>query len=157
MKRPTAPIKRKPVATAAPKPRRRENAVLADIRLAIGQRDDILALRIATGVFLIPNGTGQRIRSAPDGTPDLVCTWRREITVHHMFNADGFNPHEKTMTHVIGQTLFIETKRLHGGKQSQEQIDFEFAAHKAGAIYILARGVEDVERVIGTQQNKIGI
>lgn len=144
----------------APKPkaptRKRENSVLADIRLAIGQRDDILALRIATGVFLVPNGTGQRIRSAPDGTPDLICTWRREITVHEIQNKGGFNPYERVSAHVIGQTVFIETKRLHGGKQSPEQIDFQIAAEKVGAIYILARSVADVEAVIGTAQNKIG-
>ena len=159
MKRPTAPIKRKAPAgaAAAPKPRQRENAVLSDIRLAIGQRDDVLAVRIATGVFLIPNGTGQRIRSAPDGTPDLICTWRREITIHEIQNKDGFNPYERTSTHAIGQTVFIETKRLHGGKQSDEQIAFQAAAEKVGAIYILARSVEDVEAVIGTSQNRVGV
>lgn len=155
MKRPTSPVKRK-TAAPTPAPKKRENAVLASIRLAIGQRDDILASRIATGVYMLPDGSGRRIRSAPDGTPDLICTWRREITVHEIQNKDGFNPYERISTYVIGQTLFIETKRLHGGKQSQEQIDFQIAAEKVGAIYILARSVEDVEAVIGSQQNKLG-
>lgn len=154
MKRPTTPVKRKTASTAAP--RKRENAVLADIRLGLGRRDDILAQRIATGVFMLPDGSGRRIRSAADGTPDLICTWRREITVHEIMGKDGFNPHERVSTYVIGQTLFIETKRLHGGKQSEDQINFQIAAEKVGAIYILARSMEDVEAVIGTQQNMLG-
>lgn len=154
MKRPTSPIKRK--STTATPPRKRENAVLADIRLYLGKRDDIFAQRIATGVFMLPDGSGRRIRSAVDGTPDLVCTWRREITVHEIMGKDGFNPHERVSTYVIGQTLFIETKRLHGGKQSEDQINFQIAAEKVGAVYILARSVEDIEAVIGSQQNTLG-
>lgn len=143
----------------APKPkaptRKRENSILATIRLALGLRDDILALRIATGVFLVPNGTGQRIRSAPDGTPDLICTWRREITVHEIQNKEGFNPYERVSTYVIGQTVFIETKSDRG-RLRPEQEAFQVAAEKVGAIYILARSVADVEAVLGTAQNKFG-
>lgn len=142
--------------TADAKPRQRENSVLAAIRLAIGSRPDVLAVRIATGMFLLPDGSGRRIRSAPDGTPDLLCTWRREITVHKIMNPDGFNPHERKETHVIGQTVYIETKRLNGGRQSDEQKAFQSMAESMGAIYILARSVEDVEAVIGVQQNKMG-
>lgn len=159
MKRPTSPIKRTPIPNRealTPKPKERENAVLAAIRLAIGSRPDVLAVRIATGMFLLPDGSGRRIRSAPDGTPDLLCTWRREITIHRIMNADGFNPHERKETHVIGQTVYIETKRLNGGRQSDEQKAFQAMAESMGAIYILARSVEDVEAIIGTQQNKMG-
>lgn len=142
--------------TATAKPKQRENSVLAAIRLAIGSRPDVLAVRIATGMFLLPDGSGRRIRSAPDGTPDLLCTWRREITVHKIMNPEGFNPHERKEMHVIGQTVYIETKRLNGGRQSDEQKAFQAMAESMGAIYILARSVEDVEAVIGVQQNKMG-
>ncbi len=141
--------------TADVKPRQRENSVLAAIRLAIGSRPDVLAVRIATGMFLLPDGSGRRIRSAPDGTPDLLCTWRREITVHKIMNPDGFNPHERKEMHVIGQTVYIETKSDRG-RLRPEQIAFRAMAESMGAIYILARSVEDVEAVIGVQQNKMG-
>jgi len=48
-----------------------------------------------------------------------------------------------------GQFIGIECKRRDGGKQSPEQKAFERAATKRGAIYILARSVEDVKGVIG--------
>lgn len=149
---------RRKVAPAAPKPKRRENAVLSDIRLAIGSRPDMLAVRVAAGLFDIPGGKGGKVRAAPDGTPDLLCTWRREITVHHVANRDGFTPHERIVTHVIGQSVYIETKRLDGGVQSDEQKAFQSVAEQMGALYILARSVAEVEAVIGPPhiQNRIG-
>jgi len=48
-----------------------------------------------------------------------------------------------------GRFLGIECKRRNGGVQSKEQKAFQRAVEKRGGIYVLARSVEDVRRVIG--------
>jgi hypothetical protein len=50
-----------------------EAIIQQKIRLALGMRDDIFMFRINVGVFRPMHGDQRRaIRSAPDGTPDLL-------------------------------------------------------------------------------------
>ena len=50
-----------------------EAVIQQKIRLALGMRDDIFMFRINVGVFRPMHGDQRRaIRSAPDGTPDLL-------------------------------------------------------------------------------------
>jgi hypothetical protein len=97
-----------------------EAVIQQNIRLALGQRDDIFMFRINVGVFRPMRGEQARaIRSAPDGTPDLL----------------GVKAH--------GQAFGIEVKASKG-RQSQAQKNWQRAWEKRGGIYILARSVEDV-------------
>ena len=48
-----------------------------------------------------------------------------------------------------GQFLGIETKHRVTGAQRAEQVVFQRAVEKRGGVYVLARSVEDVRRVIG--------
>lgn len=96
-----------------------ESAFLADVRLYLGTLPDVFVIRINTGVFRPLHGPqDRRIRSAPNGTPDLLgrCLW---------------------------VPLAIETKSAKG-PQRQAQIDFEREWSKGG-IYVLARTMADID------------
>lgn len=99
-----------------------ESVVLAEVRLAFGCEPGILLLRINTGVYLSLDGK-RHVRSAPNGTPDLLGI-------------------------AYGRPLAIETKSARGD-QRQAQIDFETAWVAKGGIYILARSVDDVWAGLG--------
>jgi hypothetical protein len=106
-----------------------EAVLQQQIRLALGQRDDIMLFRINVGKFRPIDGDQRRvIQSAPEGTPDLLGVIERHI--------DG---------RYIGQAFGIEVKSLKG-RQRDVQIAFQRAWEKRGAIYILARSLEDVYR-----------
>jgi hypothetical protein len=97
-----------------------EAVIQQKIRLALGMRDDIFMFRINVGVFRPMHGNQQRaIRSAPDGTPDLLGV--------------------KTP----GLAFGIEVKAAKG-TQREAQKNWQKAWEKRGGIYILARSVEDV-------------
>lgn len=100
-----------------------EATIQSAIRLALGQRDDVMLLRINVGKFRPLHGPQDRvIQSAPTGTPDLLGVWN-------------------------GRALAIEVKRPKG-VQSVEQVAFQKAWEARGGIYILARSVDDVEEVL---------
>lgn len=96
----------------------------SDIRLALGQRDDVMLIRINVGKFRPLHGPQDRvIISAPPGTPDLLGVWN-------------------------GRALAIEVKSLKG-RQREEQVAFQRAWECKGGLYILARSVDDVLERIG--------
>lgn len=68
--------------TTRPAPRKREESkLLAQIRLAVGARRDFLLARINVGIYAAPENPKVRIRSAPDGFPDLICTQLRRVKI----------------------------------------------------------------------------
>jgi hypothetical protein len=104
-----------------------EAQIQAAIRLALGQRDDIMLFRINVGKFRPLNGPQDRvITTAPPGTPDLLGV---------------LGPN--------GRALAIEVKDAKG-KQRPEQVAFQKAWEARGGLYILARSVDDVLSRIGT-------
>ena len=97
-----------------------EAVIQQNIRLALGMRDDIFMFRINVGVFRPLHGDQKRaIRSAPDGTPDLLGVM------------------------APGKAFAIEVKTARG-QQRDAQKNWQKAWEKRGGIYILARSVEDV-------------
>lgn len=44
----------------------------------------------------------------------------------------------------IGVTIYIEVKKSHGGKQSDDQVNFQVMLEERGHFYIVARSVKDV-------------
>jgi hypothetical protein len=97
-----------------------EAVIQQNIRLALGMRDDIFMFRINVGVFRPMHGDQRRaIRSAPDGTPDLLGVM------------------------APGQAFGIEVKAAKGA-QREAQKNWQKAWEKRGGIYILARSIEDV-------------
>lgn len=101
-----------------------EAVLQQEIRLALGLRDDVFLFRINVGVFKPLHGNQNRaIRSAPDGTPDLLGI---------------VSP---------GRGLAIEVKSAKG-KQHEAQRNWQAAWEKRGGIYILAKKVEDVLNVL---------
>lgn len=57
-------------------------------------------------------------------------------------------PTYKRGDEIVGRFFAIEVKAPKG-KQSDEQASFQKAVENAGGIYILARSLEDVQKVIG--------
>lgn len=97
-----------------------EAVLQQQIRLALGQRDDIMMFRINVGLFRPVSGNAGVVRSAPEGTPDLLGVM-------------GPN----------GKAFAIEVKAPKG-KQRTAQVAWQHAWEKRGGIYILARSLEDV-------------
>ena len=125
-----------------------EAVIQNDIRLALGMRDDIFMFRINVGVFRPLHGDQKRaIRSAPDGTPDLLGVQMVRgciITAEHRFGApiDG-SLGDIIMPETIGRAFAIEVKTAKG-QQREAQKNWQKAWEKRGGIYVLARSVEDV-------------
>ena len=98
-----------------------EAATQAAIRLALGQRDDVMLFRINVGKFRPLHGDQNRvIQSAPNGTPDLLGVLAPN-----------------------GRALAIEVKSAKG-RQRAEQAAFQSAWEKRGGLYIIARSLDDV-------------
>lgn len=130
----------------APKPRKKdESNLLASIRNTFGARPDVLLIRINTGVFDAKGG--YKVRSAPNGFPDLQLVQRRRVKVRHRTETN-FSIHEEDRWFYYGQAIYIETKTKKG-TMSKEQTAFMNAALAAGAEYVLARSMEDVEDALG--------
>jgi hypothetical protein len=97
-----------------------EAVLQQEIRLDLGLRDDIMLFRINVGMFRPLEGDQRRvIRSAPEGTPDLLGV---------------ISP---------GRAFAIEVKAPKG-RQREAQAAWQMAWEKRGGIYILARSVADV-------------
>lgn len=137
--------KAKPRKSRALKPEEKEVPIQKQIRLLLGSRRDILALRINVGVF---KKGPYHIRSAPTGTHDLLCCQLRRVQVREVINPNGFNPVEQDVWHYYGQFISIETKSVTGPAR-KEQKDFAHACMARGAISVFARSIADVENVIG--------
>ena len=97
----------------------KEAVLQQEIRLALGQRQDIMMFRINVGKFRPLDGGPRVIQSAPEGTPDLLGV----ITP--------------------GRAFAIEVKAPRG-TQRTVQIAWQNAWEKRGGIYILARSLDDV-------------
>lgn len=127
----------------------RESKILADVRIAIGSRRDIFAWRCNTGVFAPLHGKKNRvIRSAPNGTPDIIGSQLQHLVATDIVQPNSFQPLERKYHYVYGQAFAIETKTLRG-KQRPEQIAWQKAFEASGGLYILARDVEDVIAALG--------
>lgn len=115
----------------------REAVLQQEIRLALGQRDDIMLFRINVGKFRPLEGGPRVIQSAPEGTPDLLGVIHRRIfgQVGDHFAVDEW----------VGQAFGIEVK-TEKGKQRTAQVAWQNAWEKRGGIYILARSLDDVYR-----------
>lgn len=98
-----------------------EAVLQQEIRLALGQRQDIMMFRINVGKFRPLDGGARVIQSAPEGTPDLLGVI------------------------APGRAFAIEVKALRG-KQRQVQAAWQLAWERRGGIYILARSLDDVYR-----------
>lgn len=102
-----------------------EAVLQQEIRLALGQRDDIMMFRINVGKFRPIEGEQKRvIQSAPEGTPDLIGVLARGS---------------------VGQAFGIEVKAAKG-RQREAQALWQAAWERRGGIYILARSLDDVYR-----------
>lgn len=99
----------------------KEAILQAGIRLALGQREDIMMFRINVGKFRPLDGSRRVIASAPEGTPDLLGVI------------------------APGRAFAIEVK-TEKGKQRTAQVAWQKAWEKRGGIYILARSLDDVYR-----------
>lgn len=129
--------------------RKTEAPLLADIRLEIGLRPDVMACRVNAGVFKPLHGNQNRgIRSAPNGFPDLLVVQARTVGVPETINAGGFQPLERTVSRTFGQAIAVETKSARG-TQRKAQVQFQAAWEAVGGIYILARSVQDVLDILG--------
>jgi hypothetical protein len=100
-----------------------ENEVKNDILRKWGSIPEIVLFRINTGVAHY-NDPERYVRFSVKGYPDFQGIIKG------------------------GRTLYIETKREKGGRQSKEQQIFQRTVESMGAVYILARSVEDVDRVL---------
>jgi hypothetical protein len=98
-----------------------EAVLQQEIRLALGQRDDVFLFRINVGKFRPIDGGRRVIQSAPEGTPDLLGV----------------------MT--PGRAFAIEVKAPRG-IQSEVQKNWQAAWEKRGGIYILAKSLDDVHK-----------
>ena len=100
-----------------------EAVLQQEIRLALGQRQDIMLFRINVGKFRPLDGGPRVIQSAPEGTPDLLGVI------------------------IPGRAFAIEVKAPRG-KQRDVQVAWQTAWEKRGGIYILARSLDDVYRAL---------
>ena len=132
-----------------------EAQIQAAIRLALGQRDDIMLFRINVGKFRPLNGPQDRvIQSAPPGTPDLlgVLSPRLPSALHEKMMAHLppllFAEFMEWLGRECGRALAIEVKDAKG-RQRPEQVAFQKAWESRGGLYILARSVDDVLTRIG--------
>lgn len=87
--------------------------------------------------------------------PDYL-TWRNNVGAHHGVDTGTFVRFGLVGSSDIicvvppnGRFVGIECKRRNGGVQSKEQKAFQRALERVGGVYVLARSVEDVRKVIG--------
>lgn len=138
----------KPAKPPRRSPRKREESkLLAEIRLAIGSRPDVLAVRINTGLYKAPHSE-HRVRSAPTGHSDMTVTQMRRVLMRKRVEST-FSLHEADEWHYYGQTIYIETKRPSGGRLSQEQVDFGNAVVAVCGVYLCPTSVREVLDALG--------
>jgi len=106
-----------------------EAALQQQIRLTLGQRDDVMLFRINVGKFRPMEGGARVIQSAPEGTPDLLGVM------------------------APGRAIAIEVKAPKG-RQRDAQVAFQRAWEARGGIYVLAKSIEDVYRGLGISPEK---
>lgn len=124
-----------------------EAPLVAELRLALGSRRDMKLFRLNTGKYRAMWDPTVIVTSAPAGTPDLLGCWRK----HSGFQSRA-SPDLDWAPEIVGQFFAIETKARYG-RQSQEQKDWQSAWESVGAIYLLARTVEQVLEFFGPDHN----
>ncbi len=133
--------------TSKPRTTGGESRLLAQIRLAVGSRPDFLIARINTGVYSAPSNPKSRVRSAPNGFPDIIATQLRRANYTYEVNST-FSSFSEQRWFYYGQAVAIETKAPKG-KLSEAQENWRDAFERVGGIYIVPRSVEEVEAVLG--------
>ena len=119
-----------------------ESPWLAEVRRWLGTRPDIMGWRQHAGTFCPPNHPTTRVKVAPDGIGDIMCTQLRRVAgpnirVMEIVNPDSMQPLERETEWYYGQSCAIETK-ARGKKQRESQEDFEDAFLSVGGVYIVA-------------------
>lgn len=138
-------VKRAAPRKASPR-KKEESTLLAEIRREFGSRPDVLMVRINTGVFDAKGG--YKVRSAPNGYPDLQLVQRRRVWRKIERATLSFMPHTEEGWFYFGQAIYLETKAK-GGKMSREQVAFMKSAESVGAIYVVPRSLDEVAAVLG--------
>ena len=112
--------------TAKRKPKGRlEREVQVGVMAYLATRTDVFWWRANTQAGFAPSG--QFMRSGVKGQPDLFCVQAP-----------------------AGRLIGIELKREKGGRVSPDQERFAANLIAHGGVYCVARGTEDVERVLGS-------
>lgn len=134
------------MTTPRKRPRKKEeSSLLAAIRREFGSRPDVLMVRINTGVFDAKGG--YKVRSAPNGYPDLQLVQRRRVW-RKVTRGGAFMQHDEEGWFYFGQAIYLETKAK-SGKLSADQVAYQRAAESVGAIYVVPRSLQDVADVLG--------
>lgn len=138
--------------TRKPKPttKSREAPFQAQARMLIGMRRDCMVLRINTGVYDSPDGSGRKIRSAPTGTHDLLVCQLRRVMLPVTINPSGFTPHQTEQPFYYGQFISFETKSLKGTAREQ-QLNFQTAFRARGGISEFVRTEQEILDVLGPE------
>lgn len=110
-----------------------ESQIQRDILAAFGSRDDLLLWRESVGVGLTPDAS-RVIKFGTPGAADIGGVWRREWG---------------------GHAIGIEVKTP-TGRQSPKQRTWQSAFERVGGIYILARSVDDVAKILGAPARSQG-
>lgn len=135
--------KRPPVKR--PPRKKEESSLLASIRNTFGARPDVLLVRVNVGLF--DTSGGYKVRSAPNGYPDLQLVQRRRVW-RKMTRGGAFMQHDEEGWFYFGQAIYLECKAK-AGKLSKDQMAFKRAAEAVGAIYVVPRSLDDVTAVLG--------
>lgn len=128
---------------------RTESKLLAAIRLAVGARPDFMLSRVNAGVYCAPDNSQVRIRTAPNGFPDIIGTQLRRVKITRKMEST-FGRYEDEIWRYYGQAIAIETKAPRG-KQSEAQAAWQAAFEAVGGVYVLPRSVEEVLAVLGEE------
>ncbi len=117
-----------------PVKKRSEASIQQDIRIALGQRPDVLIQRRSVGTFYTRNGTP--IKIGHKGEPDLqgVISGQKCPNCGHSIHAKPFG---------------IEVKTASGRQRKDQQAYEKNIANRVGIIYILARSVSDALKGLG--------
>ena len=131
-----------------------EAVLQQNIRLELGQRDDVMLFRINVGKFRPLDGGKRVIQSAPEGTPDLlgVIAVRACVINEKARSAapvDG-SVGDIIMPEIFGRAFAIEVKAPRGS-QREAQKRWQEAWEKRGGIYILAKSLADVYKGLDIQ------
>jgi hypothetical protein len=127
-----------------------ESRIQSEIRLALGQRDDVMLFRINVGKFRPLHGPSDRvIQSAPNGTPDLLGVLKPALPpmlsqkIVRELTPLTFAEFMQWLGAECGRALAIEVKSQKGALRA-EQRAFRKAWEARGGLYIVARCVDDV-------------
>lgn len=120
------------------------NAILVEL----SKRPDVRAWKAHAGVAKAMN-SNRTIKYGVTGGADIQVCWRLIVKTPRIKNEGGFTPYEYLHPLCVGQTVLIEVK-TGKGKQTQVQKDYQAAMEECGAIYVVARSVDDAMKVFPT-------